>query len=172
MASSQCFNLGKFSIYSGSTTDSNLNRIIASIGFSKDSPLFNYLGIPIFKGRVKSSPFSHISDRVMIKISWKGSLCTFSRSFWKWLSGKIGLHSIPSSAIDWFTLCNSNRSNQVALIVKVAITFILCHIWLCRNKLRHDNLKSSCRKSIIGIMARDGNAYSWARIIVSRYRHV
>lgn len=74
MASSQCFNLGKFSIYSGSTTESNLNRIIASIGFNKDSFLFNYLGIPIFKGRVKSSPLSHISDRVMNKISRKGSL--------------------------------------------------------------------------------------------------
>lgn len=120
---------------------------------------------------ISLAPIWDLCNSAIVIVSHLFFQCTFSRSLWKWLSRKIGLHSIPSSAIDWFTLCNSNRSNQVALIIKAAITFILCHIWLCRNKLRHDNLKSSCRKSIIRIMTRDGNAYSypWARIIVPPY---
>lgn len=79
MASSQCFNLVKSLIYSGSITYSNLNNIIASTGFSKGSLPFNFLGILIFKGRVKLSYLSHIFDIIMNKlIAWKGYLLSMA----------------------------------------------------------------------------------------------
>ncbi|KAI5407624.1 hypothetical protein KIW84_053757 [Lathyrus oleraceus] len=70
-----CLNLGKSSIYSSLITESNVNSIIASSGFSRGSFPFNYLGILIFKGRIKYSYLSHSSDVILNKLSaWKGSL--------------------------------------------------------------------------------------------------
>lgn len=70
-----CLNLGKSSIYSSSIIESNVNSIIASSSFSRGSFPFNYLGILIFKGRIKYSYLSHSSDIILNKLSsWKGSL--------------------------------------------------------------------------------------------------
>lgn len=74
-ASGHSFNLENPFIHYGSINDTNPNRIISNTGFSKGSIHFNFLGIPIFKGRTKSIHLSHISNKIMNKlVAWNSSL--------------------------------------------------------------------------------------------------
>lgn len=76
MDSGQNFNLQKSFTYSGSISDTNLNSILNNTGFNRDYLPFTYLGVHIFKGKVKSSSFASFTDKILNKIAaWKGSLC-------------------------------------------------------------------------------------------------
>lgn len=68
IVSGQTFNLSKYFVYSGSTTNSQLEWIISNNGFKKGSLPFDYLGISIFKGRPKSILLSPISEKIIQKL--------------------------------------------------------------------------------------------------------
>jgi hypothetical protein len=52
-----------------------LINIVNLIGFKVGSSPFNYLGVPIFKGRPKANYFFPIADKIKTKLSaWKASL--------------------------------------------------------------------------------------------------
>lgn len=65
----QNFNIAKYFIYYGSITDSHLNRIIAYNDLIKLSLPFKYLGVPIFKVRVKYTHLTLTSDKISAKLS-------------------------------------------------------------------------------------------------------
>jgi len=74
-ASGQFVNPNKSSIYAGSITNHRLNQIAQNIGFSIGSLPFQYLGVPIFKGKPKYIYFQPIADKVKCKLAaWKASL--------------------------------------------------------------------------------------------------
>jgi len=50
------------------------------LGFNVGSLPFNYLGVPIFKGKPKAGYFQPVLDKIKTKLaSWKASLLSFSR---------------------------------------------------------------------------------------------
>lgn len=74
--SGQHINLGKCKFYMGShCTPRRRAQISASLGFSAGSFPFNYLGVPIFKGKPSRAQLQPIADRILSKLaSWKGML--------------------------------------------------------------------------------------------------
>jgi hypothetical protein len=65
--------------FSGSITQGRLNLIVQLFNFNLGSLPFNYLGIPIFKGKPKSSFLQPIADRIKLKLSaWKASLLSIA----------------------------------------------------------------------------------------------
>ncbi|CAK8561876.1 unnamed protein product [Lathyrus sativus] len=60
-------------------SSSRLNILTGLSGFKKGSSLFLYLGVPIFKGKLKAVHLCSIVDKVINKLaSWKGSLLSFA----------------------------------------------------------------------------------------------
>lgn len=58
---------------------SRLNILADFYGFNKGSTPFNYLGVPLFKGKPKKVFLQPIADKVINKLaSWKGSLLSFA----------------------------------------------------------------------------------------------
>lgn len=78
-ASGQFVNPQKSSIYAGSITNHRLNQIAQNLGFTIGTLPFQYLGVPIFKGKPKYIYFNSIADRVKCKLAaWKASLLSMA----------------------------------------------------------------------------------------------
>jgi hypothetical protein len=77
--SGQRINNTKSSIYSGSITQGRLNLIVQLLNFQIGSLPFNYLGVPIFKGKPKVCYLQAIADKIKLKLSaWKASLLSMA----------------------------------------------------------------------------------------------
>jgi hypothetical protein len=77
--SGQVINTSKSTIYSGSITQGRLNIIVNLLNFNLGSLPFNYLGVPLFKGKPKSIWLQPIADKIKSKLSsWKASLLTMA----------------------------------------------------------------------------------------------
>jgi hypothetical protein len=77
--SGQHINASKSTIYAGSISQARLAHLVQLLGFQVGSLPFIYLGVPIFKGKPKSSHLQPILDRVKIKLaSWKASLLSIA----------------------------------------------------------------------------------------------
>ncbi|GAU47191.1 hypothetical protein TSUD_350560 [Trifolium subterraneum] len=77
--SGQIINAAKSTIYSGGITPSRLNIIVNNIGLNVGLFPFNYLGVPIFKGKPKATFFYPIADKIKNKLSaWKASLLSIA----------------------------------------------------------------------------------------------
>ena len=75
ITSGQVINTSKSTIYSNSINQVRLNHIVLLLNFNIGSLPFNYLGIPIFKGKPKVCHLQPIADRIKLKLSnWKSSL--------------------------------------------------------------------------------------------------
>jgi hypothetical protein len=71
--SGQIISPSKCMIFSGSISTARLAVISRILNFSHGTFPFNYLGVPIFKGRPKSVHLQSIADKIKIKLaSWKG----------------------------------------------------------------------------------------------------
>jgi hypothetical protein len=114
--SGQVINNSKSTIFSGSITQGRLNFIAQLFNFNLGSLPFNYLGIPIFKGKPKSSVLQPIADRIKLKLSaWKTSLLSIAsivqlvRSvIQSMLTYSISIYSWPSSLLKDLEKCNRN----------------------------------------------------------------
>ncbi|XP_045802493.1 uncharacterized protein LOC123896099 [Trifolium pratense] len=63
----------KSKLYGGSISPTRLNTLSNTLGFSLGSLPFDYLGVPIFKGKPKNIHLQALADRVKSKLaSWKG----------------------------------------------------------------------------------------------------
>jgi hypothetical protein len=70
ICSGQIINATKSTIFSGGISQVRLDNL-----FKVGSFPFNYLGVPIFKGRPKANYFFPIADKIKTKLSaWKASL--------------------------------------------------------------------------------------------------
>jgi hypothetical protein len=79
LASGQVISSGKSTIFSGSINQARLNQIVNILNFNIGSLPFNYLGVPIFKGKPKSCYLQPIADRINLKLSsWKASLLSMA----------------------------------------------------------------------------------------------
>jgi hypothetical protein len=79
LESRQVINTSKSTIYSGSISHGRLNLIVQLLNFNIGSLPFNYLGVPIFKGKPKASYLQPIADKIKLKLSaWKASLLSIA----------------------------------------------------------------------------------------------
>ncbi|CAJ2636364.1 unnamed protein product [Trifolium pratense] len=63
----------KSKLYAGSISSTGLNTLSNTLGFSLGSLPFDYLEVPIFKGKPKKNHLQALADRVKSKLaSWKG----------------------------------------------------------------------------------------------------
>ncbi|CAJ2644686.1 unnamed protein product [Trifolium pratense] len=63
----------KSKLYGGSISSTRLTTLSNTLGFSLGSLPFDYLGVPIFKGKPKNIHLQALADRVKSKLaSWKG----------------------------------------------------------------------------------------------------
>ncbi|PNX79615.1 ribonuclease H, partial [Trifolium pratense] len=77
--SGQIINTAKSTIYSGSITQGRLALIVNLLNFKLGSLPFNYLGVPLFKGKPKASLLQPIADKIHSKLSaWKASLLSIA----------------------------------------------------------------------------------------------
>lgn len=77
--SGQVINTAKSTIFSGSITQGRINLIVNILNFQIGSLPFNYLGIPLFKGKPKVSWLQPIADKIHAKLSaWKASLLSMA----------------------------------------------------------------------------------------------
>lgn len=73
-ASGQQVNNSKSYKHSGSITTPRMNVLLNMIGFNRGILPFTYLGVPIFKGKVKYVYLKPIVDKIISKMTaWKGS---------------------------------------------------------------------------------------------------
>lgn len=78
--SGQVFSQSKSAILFGSMCSARLDLIVASTGFSKGSIPFNYLGVQLFKRKVKEVHLHLIDDKVLSNLSsWISSLLSIAR---------------------------------------------------------------------------------------------
>ena len=76
--SSQVVNAQKSKFYSSSIPLSRIRTIHSLTSFRQGCVPFNYLGIPLFKGKPKSIHLRTIVDKIKLKLNaWKGRLLTF-----------------------------------------------------------------------------------------------
>lgn len=77
--SGQIVNNTKSILYSGGISDARLQQLINVIGFNKGSFPFNYLGVPVFKGKPKARFLQPIVDKIKTKLSnWKASILSIA----------------------------------------------------------------------------------------------
>ncbi|MCH80179.1 ribonuclease H protein [Trifolium medium] len=77
--SGQVVSNSKSTIFSGAISPSRLNTIVQLLNFSVGALPFLYLGVPIFKGKPKSSHLQPIADKIKSKMSaWKASLLSMA----------------------------------------------------------------------------------------------
>lgn len=75
----QVISCRKSTIYSGGISPTRLQNIINLLGCRVGTLPFNYLGVPIFKGRPKACYLQPIADKVKSKLSaWKASLLSIA----------------------------------------------------------------------------------------------
>ncbi|WJX17562.1 hypothetical protein P8452_07464 [Trifolium repens] len=79
LESCQIINTSKSTIFSGSITPGRLSLIVQLLNFKIGSIPFNYLGVPIFRGKPKTIHLQPIADRIKLKLSaWKASLLSIA----------------------------------------------------------------------------------------------
>jgi hypothetical protein len=79
MESGQLINNAKSTIYSSSITQGRLNLIVQLLNFRIGTIPFNYLGVPIFKGKPKACFLQPVADKIKLKLSaWKASLLSIA----------------------------------------------------------------------------------------------
>ncbi|MCH79620.1 RNA-directed DNA polymerase (Reverse transcriptase), partial [Trifolium medium] len=79
LESGQVINTSKSTIFSGSITLGRLNLIVQLLNFNLGSIPFNYLGVPIFKGKPKTCHLQPVADKIKLKLSaWKASLLSIA----------------------------------------------------------------------------------------------
>jgi ribonuclease HI len=79
LESGQVISTSKSTIFSGSITPGRLALIVQHLGFKVGSLPFNYLGVPIFKGKPKACYLQPIADKIKNKLSsWKASLLSIA----------------------------------------------------------------------------------------------
>ncbi|KAK2368688.1 hypothetical protein QL285_081866 [Trifolium repens] len=79
LQSGQVISTAKSTIYSGSITHGRLNLIVDLLNFKVGALPFNYLGVPIFKGKPKSSYLQPVADKIASKLTaWKASLLSMA----------------------------------------------------------------------------------------------
>lgn len=66
--SGQYINPAKSTTFSGSISRGRLSHIVNLLGFNSGQLPFNYLGVPIFKGKPKASHLQSIADRIRLKL--------------------------------------------------------------------------------------------------------
>ncbi|MCI27995.1 RNA-directed DNA polymerase (Reverse transcriptase), partial [Trifolium medium] len=72
-------NTSKSTIFSGSITQGRLAIIAQLLNFKMGNLPFNYLGVPIFKGKPKVFHLQPIADKIKMKLSaWKASLLSMA----------------------------------------------------------------------------------------------
>lgn len=78
-ASGQHINPAKSTIYAGSISQGRLNYLVNYLGFQAGELPFNYLGVPLFRGKPKKSHLQGIADKIKIKLaSWKAVLLSMA----------------------------------------------------------------------------------------------
>lgn len=76
--SGQCLSLQKCKSYAGAMSPNRIRGLSNLLGFYVDHLPFTYLGVPIFKGKLRTSHLQSIADRIKSKLdSWKGSMLSF-----------------------------------------------------------------------------------------------
>ncbi|XP_019435980.1 PREDICTED: uncharacterized protein LOC109342436 [Lupinus angustifolius] len=74
MASGQHVNVNNSRFYTSITNHIRISSISFTLGFVQGNLPFNYLGIPLFKGKPKKIYLQHIADQIINKMSnWKGA---------------------------------------------------------------------------------------------------
>ncbi|KAK2364421.1 hypothetical protein QL285_089294 [Trifolium repens] len=114
--SGQCISHSKSTIYSGSITPHRLELIVDLLNFKTGSMPFNYLGVPIFKGKPKSCHLQPIADKVKLKLSaWKAYLLSIAGRvqlvksvIQSMLTYSIAIYSWPSSLLKDLEKCIRN----------------------------------------------------------------
>ena len=77
--SGQHTNPSKSTIYAGSISPGRLNYLVNYLGFQAGTLPFNYLGVPIFKGKPKKFHLQPLADKIKVKLStWKASLLSMA----------------------------------------------------------------------------------------------
>lgn len=77
--SGQHINPSKSLMFSNSISNSRMNFLVNMLGFSIGTLPFNYLGVPIFKGKPKAACLQPIADKVKLKLAaWKASLLSIA----------------------------------------------------------------------------------------------
>ncbi|XP_019431738.1 PREDICTED: uncharacterized protein LOC109338847 [Lupinus angustifolius] len=76
-ASGQHISLSKCRFYSASDSPRRIFALSSTLGFSSSRLPFNYLGVPLFKGKPRKVHLQAIADRIILKLaSWKASNIT------------------------------------------------------------------------------------------------
>ncbi|KAI5399067.1 hypothetical protein KIW84_064436 [Lathyrus oleraceus] len=97
-SSGHIFSPSKSTIFVGSMSTQRLNSILQFTGFSKGISPLTYLGIPIFKWRVKALHMQAIADRLISKLSaWKYSMLMVQATVHDMISHSICVYSWPIS---------------------------------------------------------------------------
>jgi hypothetical protein len=134
----QVVNSSKSTIFSGSITPGRLALIFQVLNFKLGSIPFQYLGVPIFKGRPKTIPLQPIADKIKQKLSaWKASLLS--------IAGRVQL--VQAVIHSMITYSISLYSWHVALLKDVE-KCIRNFIWsgdIDKRKLVTVSWKKTCR---------------------------
>jgi hypothetical protein len=107
--SGQIINAAKSTIYSGGISQPRLNNIVNNNGFNVGSFPFNYLGVPIFKGKPKARFFYPIADKIKKQVV---SLESFS-SFHSWKSSTCEIRDSKYDNIQHFNLFLANFYSEI-----------------------------------------------------------
>jgi len=79
LSSGQIINTSESTIFSSSISQSRLAQIVDFLHFNIGSLPFNYLGVPIFKGKPKVCHLQPIADKIKLMLSnWKASLLSMA----------------------------------------------------------------------------------------------
>jgi len=102
--SGQVVSNAKSTVYSSAISDDKLHQLIDIIGFNTGSIPFNYLGVPIFKGKPRAKFLQPIVDKIKTKLStWKASLLSIDGrvQLIKLVAQSMLIHTI--TVYDWPT---------------------------------------------------------------------
>ena len=134
----QVINARKSTIFAGGITRGRLQNTLDLFGFEVGILPFNYLGVPIFKGRPKVSSLQPIADRVKAKLAaWKASLLS--------IAGRVQL--IKSVIFSMLTHSMSIYSWPISLL-KTIEKWIRNFLWsgeITRRKLVTVAWKKVCK---------------------------
>jgi hypothetical protein len=116
LESGQIINTSKSTIFSGSITPGRLSLIVQLLNFKIGSIPFNYLGVPIFRGKPKTIHLQPIADRIKLKLSaWKASLLSIAgrvqlvrSDIQSMLVYSISLYSWPAALLKDIEKCIRN----------------------------------------------------------------
>lgn len=79
--------------------------------------------------------------------------CSFAQHIWSWFGNVIGSSINCSSFQSVLTVCSKGWSPQALDIILAALVHILSTVWLCRNKIRFEDVKMNAYSAINLIIA-------------------